>query len=305
MPDLKNRIKKFVAWAVRIDSFSRFARALYLFGSYAHVERQKVLAERHPGIKAQDISPDLRVLHGPFRGMRYPKAEASYSALLPKLLGSYERELHPVLERIVSEQYSIIADVGCAEGYYAVGFLLRQPNATVFAFDTSEQATALCEEMARLNGVDQRLVTAGTCDPQALMEILSKHEGRALIMSDCEGYEKHLFSPELKPYLAQHDLLIEVHDLIDIEISGYLRQMFSDTHTLREIASVDDVLKVRTYEYAELDSYGLRQRKAILSEFRNGHMEWFYFTPKSRRSSDDLVNSDQTIPHLHEEGSVG
>ena len=38
------------------------------------------------------ISPNLTVLHGPFRGMRYPEMRSVGSALFPKILGSYERE---------------------------------------------------------------------------------------------------------------------------------------------------------------------------------------------------------------------
>src|SRR6516162_7464404 len=48
----------------------------------------------------KSISPDLTVRHGPFRGMKYTAEKSVGSVLVPKLLGSYERELHPLLERL-------------------------------------------------------------------------------------------------------------------------------------------------------------------------------------------------------------
>lgn len=61
-----------------------------------------------------------RILAGPFRGMKY--IENSHgSAYLPKILGSYEKELHKFIPRIVEEEYELILDIGAAEGYYAVG----------------------------------------------------------------------------------------------------------------------------------------------------------------------------------------
>jgi hypothetical protein len=42
------------------------------------------------------------------------------SALAPKLIGSYEAELHPIFDRIFRKPYKRVIDIGCAEGYYAV-----------------------------------------------------------------------------------------------------------------------------------------------------------------------------------------
>jgi hypothetical protein len=42
-----------------------------------------------------ELVREMTVRSGPFQGMRYPGAEAAGSALIPKLLGSYQRELHP------------------------------------------------------------------------------------------------------------------------------------------------------------------------------------------------------------------
>src|SRR4051812_14244715 len=60
------------------------------------------------------------VLSGPFAGMAYVR-QAAGSCLAPKLIGCYEAELHGVVARILRTGYTQIVDIGCAEGYYAVG----------------------------------------------------------------------------------------------------------------------------------------------------------------------------------------
>jgi hypothetical protein len=84
------------------------------------------------------------VLSGPFKGMKYPNLEAFGSCIYPKILGSYERELHDTLNSISNTRYSEIIDVGCAEGYYAVGLSLQHPEARVYAYDIDETARRLC-----------------------------------------------------------------------------------------------------------------------------------------------------------------
>jgi hypothetical protein len=46
-----------------------------------------------------DISPELVVMNGVFKGMKYPKLKSIGSSLAPKILGSYEREIQPVLKK--------------------------------------------------------------------------------------------------------------------------------------------------------------------------------------------------------------
>src|ERR1044072_5114497 len=77
------------------------------------------------------------VQEGPFKNMVYvPKSVGS--TLVPKLLGSYESELHSTLEEIIDRNYQKIIDIGCAEGYYAVGLALKNPKTKIHAFDTDQ-----------------------------------------------------------------------------------------------------------------------------------------------------------------------
>ncbi len=183
------------------------------------------------------------------------------------------------MERILQKKYTEIVDIGSAEGYYAVALGLKFPQARIFAFDANPAANQLCAEMARLNGVADRLALGGFCDEKILLG-LELHD-RALIISDCEGFEKELFTPAAARFLARHDLVIEVHDLLDREIATALRERFGPTHDILAIESIDDAKKVRTCSYPELDACDAATLLFLLSEGRYATMEWLYLTPKT------------------------
>ncbi|MEM7132757.1 MAG: class I SAM-dependent methyltransferase [Chloroflexota bacterium] len=224
------------------------------------------------------LSPDFTVKHGPFKGMIYPVDKIVGIRLAVKLLGSYERELQPMIEQICSNEYTEIVNIGCGEGYYAVGLAMRNRTVKVFAYDKDRRNIRLCKKMARMNNVAERLVTGSFCDANTLRAV--PLTTKALIICDCEGYEKKLFTEGLVPFLANHDLLIEVHDCFDSEISSVIRQLFERTHVIETIQSIDDITKAHSYSYEELHGYDLPTRKLLLAESRQAIMEWFYMTPR-------------------------
>jgi hypothetical protein len=223
------------------------------------------------------IFENLKVRTGPFAGMKYPQAKSAGSSLLPKILGSYEKELSELIEQICTKEYSEIVDVGCAEGYYAVGLATRLKKAKVFGFDTNSSAIELSKEMAYINDVQDRCVWGSFCDENTLKSLPLT---RALIVCDCEGYEKELFTDNIVTDLANHDLLIEVHDLNDPTISPHLRDVFKNTHTIDVYSSISDSDKALTYSYKELDGLPFYIKKRALAEGRREIMEWFYLRPK-------------------------
>ena len=196
---------------------------------------------------------------------------------MPKLLGSYESELHATLEELLAHEYSAVVDVGCAEGYYAVGLGLRLRNAALYAFDTDPRARAACAEMAKLNGVDSRIHIGGMCDKNVLRSL--PLGTRALIIADCEGYEAELFDDEMAQFLARHTLIVEAHDFIKIDISSRLRGIFSRTHHVHAVKSTDDIQKAHIYRYEQLGKYDTNERYLILSERRPAIMEWLIMSP--------------------------
>ena len=77
------------------------------------------------------------IKYGPFAGMNYDVA-ASEGGGAPRLLGGYEASLAPIINDIVEAKPDLIIDVGCAEGYYAIGMARRLPNATIWARDANQ-----------------------------------------------------------------------------------------------------------------------------------------------------------------------
>jgi len=278
---MKKYFKKLVTRAVQNDSFwSFFAKQVLPLVEYAKRKRRSddQLVIEHTDDVLRAISPSQEVLYGPFKGMIYPEFRSFGSSLVSKILGCYEKELHPLLERIKNNDYSSVVDIGCAEGYYAVGLAKIFPSAKIFAFDTNADALDFCQKMAKANSVEDRLETGGGCSTETLKNLnLGK---RALVVCDCEGFEKELFNENLAQFLSDHDILVEVHDYIDIEISTNLRQVFSKTHDIFSIQSIDDIQKALTYDCSELNGYCLADRKMLLAEFRPAIMEWFFLTPK-------------------------
>ena len=89
-----------------------------------------------------------RVVAGPFAGMTYPPDSAE-GYFVPKLLGCYEQELHPALAQFCQGRPGTVLNIGCAEGYYAVGLARALPNVTIYAWDIAPNAREKTARMPR------------------------------------------------------------------------------------------------------------------------------------------------------------
>ncbi|GEO11626.1 hypothetical protein SAE01_41220 [Segetibacter aerophilus] len=220
------------------------------------------------------------VARGPFKGMKYPRLKSSYSEMAPKLLGSYEAELFGPLEEITRKEYKQVIDIGCAEGYYAIGLALKIPTSTVYAYDINPNALKMCKEMAIVNNVLNRVHLGERCTNETLKNF--KFENTSLIVCDCEGYELELFTNENIKNLNRCDFLIELHDILGLPVKERLLPVFRDTHNIQLISS-----EVRDPNlYPELEGMEEIEKKIVLSECRDGlfgsrHMEWAYITSKN------------------------
>jgi hypothetical protein len=170
------------------------------------------------------------VASGPFAGMRF-LVRASEGAYIPKLLGSYEAELHPVIEEAIGAGYDAVINIGCAEGYYAVGFAHRT-GAAVHAFDINDDAQRLCRELAALNGVEDR-VTVGQGFRTADFDGYAGR--RVLVVCDIEGGEAALLDPAAAPVLREMDLLVEIHHVDGAWTSDVLFPRFEASHAITEL----------------------------------------------------------------------
>lgn len=172
-----------------------------------------------------------RVNSGPFKGMQLIPSvlEGSFA---PALLGIYESELHPIVERIVQQPYKHILNIGCAYGYYSVGFALRMPQTIIHAFDIEEKRQQQCREMAMLNGVQDRVRVGGEFRGEDFAKFANE---RTLVFMDIEGAEKALLDPALFPALQKMDVVVELHDLFDSTISETVLKRFIPTHEFQYV----------------------------------------------------------------------
>jgi len=138
------------------------------------------------------------VNYGPFAGMEYSE-RATEGARVARLLGCYEASLTPVIESIIERGYELVIDIGCAEGYYAVGLALRMPKTHVLARDASPVAQKTCRTLAERNGVADRLTVGGEWAHDDF-EICTT--ARSVVICDIEGAEDALFDPSKAPGLS-------------------------------------------------------------------------------------------------------
>jgi len=219
--------------------------------------------------RVREIFKDHIVLNGTFKGLKYPNYESFGSEIFPKLLGSYESELAPVFKKILKKDYSSIIDIGCAEGYYAVGLAIKYHNASIYAYDTDEHALQLCREMAVYNNVNN-VEYRSNCTEDTLTGFI--FPSRGLIISDCEGCESTLFTEKSVQNLKKCDILIETHDLYDNTISSKLEKLFEKTHKITKILSTDDLQKVKYYNYIEIKELSTIEKESFLK--KDGVVLW-------------------------------
>jgi hypothetical protein len=212
---------------------------------------------------------------GEFAGMRLLDRSVG-SAFLPKLVGSYESELHPWIRKAASQSWDAVIDVGCAEGYYAVGLArLFDKCPKVYAFDLTPTARRLCQDLARLNGVDGRIQIEGACDGKGLVAIGSGK--RCFVISDCEGFESELFTTEAIAALRHSQIVIELHERESPGCTIALHKLLDATHTIEMVPAIPRVPDL----YADLLIFENPQdRQLAVSEFRSQPQHWMVATPK-------------------------
>lgn len=114
----------------------------YLAKCWANLFENTLVAQERPTLKS-----------GPSAGMIYNVA-ASGGCRVPRLLGCYEKTLEPIIETITAAASTLIINIGCAAGYYAVGLARHLPNTIVWTRDSDKIACEKCMALAATNHVD-------------------------------------------------------------------------------------------------------------------------------------------------------
>ena len=166
------------------------------------------------------------VISGPFEGMDYVR-RSEFGNPVPKLLGCFEQPLQPHIERAISAAYPVVMNVGCAEGYYAVGMARRMPTARVVAFDKDSRARQACAELAAINSVADRIEIGGEIQTGDF----ANYAGRpVLVLCDIEGAELEILSPDGAPALRYMDMIVESHECFVPGVTRELIKRFASSH---------------------------------------------------------------------------
>lgn len=144
---------------------------------------------------------------GPFKGMQmYPDKSWKETNHAAELLGFFEQELHEDIEHEIARLEAMpspcVVNVGCAEGYYAVGMGRRLLNAKVYVIEPDEKSLYIAKKNAENNGVS--LVVA---------PIEEAFECPDLVLMDCEGAETEYLDPVKYPGLRNATVIVELHQL--------------------------------------------------------------------------------------------
>lgn len=232
-----------------------------------------------------------QVQHGPFTGMILADQSswAGGGDRAAKLAGLYEAELHPALRLARERSPATVLNIGCAEGYYAVGLARLLPDAKVFAFDIDVKARQLCAASAAKNGVGGRVTVLGASTCGALSEFLGSGSSTLVVM-DCEGCEGALLDPQVLPALSQCDIIVETHDCFVPHVMETLKRRFRDTHQVQVIpAGARDPAAVLPH-WPEAD------RWLVVNEGRPAGMSWLacwslrVALPKARSSAAEMLS---------------
>jgi hypothetical protein len=228
---------------------------------------------------------DGRISSGPFKGMRYINPNYSTTSLgseyTPKVLGIYERELYPLVERLCERPWDRIINIGAGEGYFAVGLALRCPRAAVTAFELNDRVANLLVDLSRENGVQERVRCKGKCENLDLAECLAHGSGRCLIVCDVEGYEHELLDPSRVPELRRTWVLVEVHEFAVAGVEHALRMRFSDSHTIEQIWAEERDAREYPYSDTLIRAFPASFLRRAVSERRPPGQFWLYLEPRS------------------------
>lgn len=200
------------------DEAAQLNNALRLLAKWRCLLIQNTLLKQHGTV----------VLDGPLKGLDFLPQSAE-GCHIPKLLGCYEQPLLPFIEEAIAADYPLILNIGCAEGYYAVGMARRMAGTRVLAYDLNPNAQQVCAELVARNAVSERVSVGALFQPRDFASVTGQ---RVLVLCDIEGGERELLDPALAPALAGMDLIVESHECLIPGITQLLSERFSPTHTI-------------------------------------------------------------------------
>lgn len=247
------------------DEVAQLNNALRLLSKWRSVLVQNTLLQHNGTV----------VMEGPLAGLDFLPQSAE-GCHIAKLLGCYEQPLLPFIEAAIQANYPTILNIGCAEGYYAVGMARRMPNARVLAFDLNPKAQETCTALAEKNGVADRIQIGALFKPEDFAAYAGQ---KVLLLCDIEGGERDLLDPGRSPALKGMDIILESHECL---IPGITREIIRRFEASHEITLVQDNGQ-RQLANAPAWFNNLAHLDQLLAtwEWRSGPTPWLVMKAKS------------------------
>ena len=192
------------------------------------------LLAKHRSVLIQNTliqNEGLNVLQGPLAGLEFISQSAE-GCHIAKLLGCYEQPLQSHVQAAIAADYDSIINIGCAEGYYAVGMARKLKTTKMYAYDTNEKAQLACKELAEKNGASDRIEVGAYFSHADFEEFAGQN---ALIFCDIEGAEVELLDPNLANELKFMDLIVEAHEGDRPGTVDLLIKRFTETHSIEVV----------------------------------------------------------------------
>jgi hypothetical protein len=207
--------------------------------------------------------------------------ETVWGPITPKWAGTYEIELEDVIKTVLESGYDRLVNLGCAEGYYAVGIALKVHEIEVYAFDIDPLARRQVRRLAKLNHTAERIFVLGECTHGRLNELIT---GKVLVLADLQGDEAVLLDLDKVPKLREADLLIEVHETstpVDgISGEGKLTRRFAPSHVIDRRVSTGREYWVDQHRELWQPRFSRAQIAKALDEARLSRQVWLWAQKK-------------------------
>jgi hypothetical protein len=202
------------------------------------------------------------VFSGPFAGMKLlPRSHLASRPIW--IVGCYEKEVHEVINEIISLAPPKVIEIGSAQGYYLVGLAMHLPKSRIVGFEAEPRGNwEEAKQLALLNGVAGRVEQRGVC---ARQDLTAECEPGCFVLCDCEGAEAELLDPAAVEALKSSFILCELHDFYRPGLTGLLVDRFKHSHRIKIIEEVGR----NPMDYRVLWNLSAAEQQVAVMESRN------------------------------------
>jgi hypothetical protein len=268
---LPNLIKKILLYLVLSTPSAKRKKFLQTIKQEEEIKKTSKIINKIYG------DQEITVLNGPFKGMKYVDLSI-HSKILPKLVGSYEEPIHKWIYEILKKKcYSTIINIGCAEGYYAVGFSKAISKPKILAFDINKEALLNANKLAQLNSASSVITFGEKFDASVCAQILGcDPASKILIFADIEGAELDLLNTKQTPDILNCDILVELHDCFYPGLTEIITNRFQASHKIEIVADYPWRSKDYNLMGGGGEFFSEEDWRYLLNENRPKAMRWMY-----------------------------